>query len=207
MSMTTQGYHDALRFVLQWEGGFVDDPADPGGRTNRGVTQKTYDAWRERQGLSRRDVLVIEAPEVEAIYRTGYWRAAACDRLPPPLDLVAFDTAVNMGVRRSIRILQTALECPVDGRFGPVTAGAAAACDRATTTASYCRVREGVYRGLARRNPALTRFLKGWVNRLAALRRAAGLVAGARAPGVRRAREPTPRIPDLAEDQPLEPWH
>lgn len=205
--MTTQGFHDALRFVLRWEGGFVDDPADPGGRTNRGVTQKTYDAWRDRQDLPSRDVLDIAEEEVEAIYRTDYWRAAACDRLEQPLDLVEFDTAVNMGVRRSIKILQTALGCPADGRFGPVTAGAAAACDLGATAASFCRVREGIYRGLARKNPTLGKFLKGWLNRLASVRKAAGLPGPAvRAPGVRRGRS-VARIPDLTEDQPLEQWH
>lgn len=204
--MTTQAFRDGLRFVLRWEGGFVDDPADPGGRTNRGVTQKTYDGWRARQGLPRRDVLHIEGQEVEAIYEADYWRTAGCDRLPESLGLIAFDTAVNMGVRRSIRILQTSLGCAADGRFGPITAAASAGCDPGPTALTYCRVREEIYRSLARRNPTLGKFLKGWLNRLNSLRKEVGL-PGPDAPGPRtRGRHPVVRIPDLAEDQPLEPW-
>jgi len=45
--MPSSAFETALPFVLRWEGGFVDHPADPGGRTNRGVTQRTYDAWRQ----------------------------------------------------------------------------------------------------------------------------------------------------------------
>lgn len=44
--MSADGFEPALAFVLRWEGGFVDNPADPGGRTNKGITQKVYDAWR-----------------------------------------------------------------------------------------------------------------------------------------------------------------
>lgn len=205
--MTTRGFADALQFVLRWEGGFVEDPADPGGRTNRGVTQKTYDAWRGRQGLARRDVLDIEEAEVEEIYRTDYWLPAGCGRLDRPLDIVVFDTAVNMGIRRAVRILQTALGCPVDGRFGPVTAATAAACERDETAASYCRIREGIYRGLVRRNPKLGRFLKGWLNRLDSVRRAAGLDGPGPARGeARGGRAPIARVADLAQDQALEEW-
>lgn len=206
--MAAQGFGDGLRFVLRWEGGFADDPADPGGRTNRGVTQKTYAAWRARQALPRRDVLLIEEAEVEAIYRMDYWGPAGCDRLERPLNLVVFDTVVNMGVRRSVKILQTALHCPADGRFGPVTAAAADACDKGETVVAYCRIREGIYRALAQKNSKLGKFLKGWLNRLDSVRKAAGLaVSGAtRGAGTRGGGDPVVRLPDLAEDQPLEEW-
>jgi lysozyme family protein len=48
--MPSAAFEAALPFVLRWEGGFVDHPNDPGGRTNQGVTQKVYDDWRRRQG-------------------------------------------------------------------------------------------------------------------------------------------------------------
>lgn len=205
--MATQAFRDGLRFVLRWEGGFVDDPADPGGRTNRGVTQKTYDGWRARSQLLQRDVLHIEEAEVEAIYETDYWGAAGCDRLRASLDLIAFDTAVNMGVRRSIKILQTSLGCEPDGKFGRLTLAAAAGCDLGATAATYCKVREGIYRNLAQRNPNLGKFLQGWLNRLNSLRKVVGLPALEVAGPSTRSREPIVRIPDLAEDQPLEQWH
>ena len=101
--MPSAAFEAALPFVLRWEGGFVDHPNDPGGRTNKGVTQKVYDAWRRRQGLPQRDVKMIEHNEVLAIYEGGYWIPPRCDLLERQLDLVQFDTAVNMGIGRAVK--------------------------------------------------------------------------------------------------------
>src|SRR3712207_3714185 len=109
-----------------------------------------------------------------SIYEAGY-RTPRCDLLPRPLDLVQFDTAVNMGVGRAVRMLQAALGCDVDGDFGPGTRRAAEACDAGAAVAAYCDRREAYYRGLAKKNPKLAVFLKGWMNRLDALRREIGL--------------------------------
>jgi lysozyme family protein len=198
-------FRDALGFTLRWEGGFVDDPDDPGGRTNRGVTQRSYDSWRSGKGSPPRDVKLISDDEVEAIYQHQYWRTAGCDRLGGPLDLITFDTAVNMGVRRSVKILQTALGCPADGQFGPMTARAAGACDVVATAAACCRIREGIYQSLVAKNPALSKFLNGWLRRVASLRSAADLPGGATRGGG-DVTGGASKIPDLAEDQPLEPW-
>lgn len=111
-----------------------------------------------------------------------------------------------MGVRRSIRILQTALGCGVDGWFGPITATAAERCDAGATVVSYCRVREGIYKNLVERNPRLGKFLKGWLKRLNSLRREAGLPGPESAEPRTRGGEAIARIPDLGEDQPLEQW-
>ena len=179
----------------------MDNPADPGGRTNRGVTQKVYDRWRRQQGAPQRDVKLLEDAEMRAIYQAGYWVPPRCDLLASKLDLVQFDTAVNMGVGRAVRFLQTAVGCGVDGDFGPGTQRAVAACDHGSTVATYCDVREKFYRALVVRDATLGVFLKGWMNRLNALRKEAGL------PGFEAA---VPldfgdtgfiaRIPDLGED-------
>ena len=66
--MPSAALSSALPFVLRWEGGFVDHPADPGGRTNKGVTQKVYNASRARLGLAPQDVKNITDAEVHAIY-------------------------------------------------------------------------------------------------------------------------------------------
>ena len=96
--MTSPAFDSALKFVLRWEGGFVDHPNDPGGRTNKGITQKVYDGWRGRQGRAAQDVQLIGDDEVHSIYASDYWVPPRCDLLATPLDLVQFDTAVNMGV-------------------------------------------------------------------------------------------------------------
>ena len=174
--MPTPAFREALPFVLRWEGGYVHHPDDPGGATNKGITQRVYDAWRAGEGLGRRSVRLVDDDEVRAIYEAGYWLPPHCGELRSRLDLVQFDTAVNMGVARAVRFLQASVGCPVDGQFGPVTQGAAAECDLVSTIAAYCDAREGYYRTLAEKRPNLGVFLKGWLNRLNALRGEAGLL-------------------------------
>ncbi len=173
--MTSPAFDASLAFVLRWEGGFVDHPSDPGGRTNKGVTQAVYDEWRAGHGLPARDVRLIDDTEVEAVYETGYWLPPRCDLLRRQLDLVQLDTAVNTGTRRAVRFLQAAVGCGVDGVFGPRTAAAADACDLATAIAAYCDARLSYYRLLAERRPELRVFLRGWTNRVRALRAEVGL--------------------------------
>ena len=168
-------FQSSLPFVLQWEGGFVNHPADPGGATNKGVTQKVYDGWRARQGQPARSVRLIEEAEVHAIYHADYWIPPRCDVLERHLDLVQFDTAVNMGVGRAVRLLQKAAGCDVDGAFGPGTQQAVEACTPADLLTGYCDAREAYYRLLVERNAKLGVFLKGWLNRLNALRQEVGL--------------------------------
>ena len=140
--MPSAAFEASLPFVLRWEGGFVDHPTDPGGRTNKGVTQKVYDAWRRRQGLPVRDVKRLEDAELHRIYEAGYWLPPRCDRLARQLDLVHFDTAVNMGPGRAVRFLQKAAGCGVDGDFGSQTEKAVQACDLGDLIAGYCATRE-----------------------------------------------------------------
>lgn len=204
--MDNPSLESALKFVLRWEGGFVDHPADPGGRTNKGVTQRVYDSWRTRQGQAARDVKLISDDEVHAIYAGDYWRPPRCDMLATPLDLVQFDTAVNMGVGRSVRFLQACAGCPVDGAFGPGTEKAVAACDHGALVADYCKRREAFYRSIVEKKPSQAVFLKGWMNRLNALRKEAGL------PGFESARSELDfgdasyiaKVPDIGEDPSLD---
>jgi len=173
--MTSVAFSAALPFVLRWEGGFVNHPADPGGATNKGITQKVYDAWRARQQQAATSVATITDAEVAAIYEAAYWVPAKCPVLVSPLDLVEFDTAVNMGVGRAIRFLQKAVGADVDGAYGSDTQKCVDGCDVGAALAAYCDTREAYYRDLIVRNPKLDVFLKGWMNRLNALRKQAGL--------------------------------
>ncbi len=173
--MPSAAFEASLPFILRWEGGYVNHPNDPGGATNKGVTQRVYDDWRGKKGLARRTVKQIEDAEVHAIYESGYWLPPRCDILQRQLDVVQFDTAVNMGVGRAVRFLQEAVGCAVDGGFGPNTERAVAGCDLGGAIIAYCDAREAYYHRLAERNPKLKVFLKGWMNRINALRKEVGL--------------------------------
>jgi lysozyme family protein len=173
--MPSSAFTASLPFVLRWEGGYVNHPADPGGATNKGVIQRVYDDWRKRQGLPVRDVRQLEDAEMHTIYEADYWLPPRCDLLQRQLDLVQFDTGVNMGVGRAVRMLQGALGCDVDGDFGPATRRAVEACSLGATIIAYCDAREAYYRRLAEQKPELQVFLNGWLNRLNALRKEVGL--------------------------------
>lgn len=202
--MPPAAFIEALSFVLRWEGGYVNHPNDPGGATNKGITQKVYDDWRKSHGLPAADVRSLSVAEMHGIYEGGYWVPPKCDALPSPLDQVQFDTAVNMGNGRAVKFLQQAVGAnPVDGRFGPGTERCVVGCDTGEALVAYCNAREAYYRDLAARNPKLAVFLKGWMNRLNALRKHVGL------PGFEAASEEVDygdvgymaRVPDEADDE------
>lgn len=87
----------SLAAVLQHEGGWSNDPHDPGGATNRGVTQGTYDLWRVDHQLPKRSVKHITPAEVMAVYKKRYWDAVRGDEMPSGVDYCLFDFAVNSG--------------------------------------------------------------------------------------------------------------
>lgn len=96
----------ALSFVLLWEGGYSNHPDDPGGATNRGITQSTYNRWRKSKNLPEQDVRNITDDEVKAIYYEWYWKPLQVDDANPALAIIAFDSAVNHGVNQAKQWLQ-----------------------------------------------------------------------------------------------------
>lgn len=99
----SDAFQRALGFTLTWEGGYSDHPADPGGATNYGVTQRTYDRWRLKHGLPARPVREIEEHEVVSIYRSEYWELSGASEVGGAFGAVLFDSAVNSGVARARR--------------------------------------------------------------------------------------------------------
>lgn len=93
-------FEKALKFVLLHEGGYVNNPNDKGGATNKGITQNTYNAWLQSKKQNLKDVRHITDEEVRQIYYNNYWLKAGCDKMSEKFAILAFDTAVNMGVSR-----------------------------------------------------------------------------------------------------------
>lgn len=108
----------SLGLVLEHEGGYVNHPKDPGGATNKGVTQKTYDAYRQRKGLALRSVRGITQEELLEIYDQQYWDKVQGDKLPEGLDYCVFDYGVNSGPSRAAKDLQRELGVSADGVIG-----------------------------------------------------------------------------------------
>lgn len=159
-------FKEAMKFVARWEGGKVNNPLDPGGKTAYGITQRVYDHYRRTANLPAADVFKIDKKEVDDIYYNQYWLAARCQDLPEPLDLVVFDTAVNMGVGRAIRFLQQSLGIETDGHFGPITMRSVLLNDAKDVAAKYVTIRKAFYVRIVELRPSQQVFAKGWNNRV-----------------------------------------
>lgn len=174
----------ALAQVLVYEGGRVEDPRDPGGRTNKGVTQFTFNAYLRENNLPAADVYAITLDEVIAIYKTRYWGVVHGDDLPSGLDLVVFDAAVNSGPAQAGKWLQRALGDKftgvVDGLLGPLTLQAVEDYgDVETLVNVFCAHRLATLRSL-RTWPS---FGRGWDARIAnVMKTADAWCSGADAP-------------------------
>jgi lysozyme family protein len=168
-----QGYDTSLAAVLRSEGGYVNDPRDPGGATNKGVTQAVYDDYRKGLGSPPRTVKQITPSETAAIYKHRYWDAVRGDDLPAGVDYAVFDLAVNSGVSRASRFLQDVCCVNADGKIGPVTIAAASHNPKHIVEALMDK-RLAFLRTLG----TFGHFGKGWTNRCNEVRATAlGMVA------------------------------
>ncbi|MGA0561683.1 glycoside hydrolase family 108 protein [Ancylobacter sp. VNQ12] len=162
--MTASSFDEALKRVLVHEGGYANHPADPGGATMKGVTQRVYDSWRRRQGKAPRAVRQIAADEVKAIYRAQYWDVIRADELPPGVDYFAMDGAVNSGPSQAVKWLQRALGVAADGQVGAVTLAALKAHpDHDALIADMAKRRLAMLKGLK----TWKTFGAGWSRRVA----------------------------------------
>ncbi len=159
--MTMTPFDTAVAFTLREEGGFTDDPRDPGGATNLGITRATLTHWRGRPATAD-DVRNLTVAEADAIYQALYWHAMRCDLLPIGIALMVFDFGVNAGPGTSVRELQQTVGVATDGLIGPVTALAATGADRAGLIAALHDAHEQHYRGL----DDFPVFGAGWLARL-----------------------------------------
>ena len=152
----------ALAIILHHEGGYVNHPQDPGGRTNLGVTQRVWEAWVGRR-VTEAGMRALTPAMVAPLYRKEYWDACRCDEMPPAVALVVFDFAVNAGVRRASITAQRVVGAAQDGRIGPVTLAAITGRPARTTVTAYSEARRAFYRGLA----TFSTFGRGWLRRTA----------------------------------------
>lgn len=160
----------ALAFVLEREGGYVNNKNDRGGATNKGITQVNYDAYRAGKGEAVRSVKEIEDAEVSDLYRAGYWNAVHGDELAGPIALVTFDGAVNHGPGRAIKLLQKTVGAVEDGAMGKGTIAASEKAAAATTAIDVAHriitQRSAFYDRIVANDPTQAVFIKGWKNRL-----------------------------------------
>lgn len=176
----------AIELMLVHEGGYVNHPKDPGGATNRGVTQRVYNAYRVSHGLELQNVKSIAEQEIHDIYKKQYWDRTNCDMLPAGLDYCVFDAGVNSGPSRAAKWLQRVLGLPIDGIIGMHTLAAAQACDPEKTINRFCDARLAFVKSLR----TWKVFGRGWSRRISEVRRMAVYMAGAAEPKIAAPIEP-----------------
>lgn len=170
----------AVDFVLgpSIEGGLVDDPRDPGGITNRGISLRFAlgaapldldhdgrpDLDIDGNGtVDRADILAMTAEKARHILELHFWKPLGCEIMPPTLAVAVFDAGVNQGRGAAVTDMQRAFRIPDDGKLGPQTRRYAAAATReqvqafiALRAARYVQAQSYPTHGL------------GWLRRLAA---------------------------------------
>lgn len=163
--MSTASWPSSIAAVLASEGGYVDNPLDPGGPTNMGITQGTLSAYRGHP-VSAADVKALSKAEAEAIYNRNYWSVVHGDELPSGIDYCVFDYAVNSGPSRSVKALQAAMNVTQDGIVGPVTLAAADEANAARVIGAICDSRLAFLKSL----PTWPTFGNGWSTRVGTVR-------------------------------------
>ncbi|MFQ6755347.1 holin-associated N-acetylmuramidase [Cereibacter sphaeroides] len=178
-----QNIQDIARQIVAREGGFVEDPDDPGGATNRGVTLATlrrlgFDTTGDGK-VQVEDVRALTQAQAEAIFIDHYFRRPGLANLPEPLQPGVFDMYVNAG-STAVRLLQKLLSdmgfpCAADGIVGPQTirqAQAAIEAAPAHLADAYAIARRNWYYALADSRPASRKYARrkdggkgGWITR------------------------------------------
>lgn len=166
---------DMIDDVLIREGGFVDHPADRGGPTNFGITQKTLSRYYGRAATVE-EVRSLSREVAEEIYRRNYYKGPGIDTLPDFIQPFIFDSAVNHGPRRAIKFLQNVCNqagyqppLSLDGAMGPNTRRGAEWAFQAMGNVlleALIEERRNFYLMIVEANPSQKVFLKGWMNRV-----------------------------------------
>lgn len=115
--MSAANYEQCFQKLLTQEGSYSNNPNDPGGETNFGISKRSYPAL---------DIRNLTVDQVRAIYLRDYWLAAKCDLMPRGIDSMLFDAAVNHGVDTAVRLLQQSAGVKPDGNVGSITLSAVA---------------------------------------------------------------------------------
>ena len=154
-------YAEALQAVLVHEGGFVNNPKDPGGMTNLGCTKAV---WEEYVGhpVDEKAMRALTPSDVAPLYKRKYWDKVFGDDLPAGVDYVVFDAAINSGAGRAAKWLQACVGVEPDGGIGPKTLAAVQAFDAKQLVEDYSKLRLSFLMDL----PTWDTFGKGWGRRV-----------------------------------------
>jgi lysozyme family protein len=154
-------FDNVLKLVLKEEGGFVNDPIDPGGMTNLGVTKSVWEAFVGHE-VDEAAMRALTPAAVAPLYRQNYWNRVYADDLPAGVDYAVMDYAVDSGASRAAKTLQRACGVADDGAIGDQTMQAVNAADPVTLIDALCDQRLAFLQSL----DTFATFGKGWTARV-----------------------------------------
>jgi lysozyme family protein len=157
----TGNFKECLALILKSEGGYINHPSDPGGRTNFGVTQRV---WEEYTGHEADEKIMrgLTPEKVAPLYEQRYWRPCYGEILPRGLDFLCFSFGVNAGSGRSVKLLQQSLGLVSDGVIGPRVMQKLRESNIADVIKGFSESRREYYKSLK----TFPIFGKGWLNRV-----------------------------------------
>jgi lysozyme family protein len=157
-------YDQAFDRLMGNEGGYVDNPKDPGGETNWGIT---WPILREAIGMglipAGTTIASLTRPQAKIIYREIFWDRAHMDEYDGSIAFQVFDAAVNHGIHNAVRILQRAAGVADDGHIGPITIAAVKAKSVTDMLMLFVAYRIRFWTALS----TWVTFGRGWANRAA----------------------------------------
>jgi lysozyme family protein len=156
-----QNFDKALAAVLKHEGGYVNNPKDPGGMTNLGCTKAV---WEEHCGhpVDEKAMRALTPADVGPLYKRKYWDKIKGDELPSGVDYVVFDAAINSGSGRAAKWLQACVGVEPDGGIGPKTLAAVQAFNSKQLIQDYSKRRLSFLYDLV----TWETFGRGWAKRV-----------------------------------------
>lgn len=147
-------FDQSFEKLLGHEGGYSNNPADPGGETKFGISRKAYPG---------EDIAGMTLERAKQIYLRDYWGPAGCDAVPEAVKFHLFDMAVNSGVKTAIQTMQRAVQARPDGLLGPLTLQAIQSMPAPRFVARFNGQRLAFMAGLT----TWQTFGRGWALRIA----------------------------------------
>lgn len=147
-------FDDAFEKLIGHEGGYVNNPADPGGETKFGISRRAYPL---------EDIKAMTLGRAKFLYQRDYWGPAGCDAVPDGVKFDLFDCAVNSGVTAAVRLLQNAVGAAPDGILGPLTLQAVNSMPVPRLVARF----NGWRLAFMANTPQWETFSRGWARRIA----------------------------------------
>ena len=157
-------FEKAVSVVLAHEGGYVNNPHDPGGETKYGISKRSY---------PHVDIKNLTIAKAKQIYFDDFWKPYRYEEIvDDAMATKLFDTSVNTGTKRGVKFIQQALNqmgksLVVDGVFGPGTLAAINSVDNSVLLNVYRSVQAEYYKSLVAADPKKAVFIRGWLIRAA----------------------------------------